>query len=100
MIKILSQLGLCMKAGCLVAGEYMVEKVIKNGSACLVIIAEDASNNTKKKFINMCQYRNIEFIEFSDKSTLGHALGKDIRATIGICDEGFKKSILSKINAQ
>lgn len=76
----------------------MVEKAIKEQNIYLVILAEDASQNTKKKFSNMCTYRNIELIEFSDKYTLGKALGKDIRATIGILDEQFAKNIKSKIS--
>lgn len=93
-------LGLCMKASLLVSGEFMVEKSIKDGSAKLVIIAEDASDNTKKKFRNMCEYRNIEFIEFSDKHTLGKALGKEVRATLSILDFSFAENIKSKIGAK
>lgn len=98
MNKVYSMLGLTMKAGKLVAGESMVEKAIKGGTAQLVIIAGDASDNTKKKFGNMCSYRNVELIEFSDKFALGKALGKEIRATICIIDENFAKNIKSKIS--
>ncbi|MBC7959600.1 MAG: ribosomal L7Ae/L30e/S12e/Gadd45 family protein [Vallitaleaceae bacterium] len=97
MNKLFSFLGLTMKAGKLVAGESMVEKGLIAGTICLVIVATDASDNTKKKFNNMCTYRNIELIEFSDKYSLGKALGKEIRATIGILDENFAKNIKSKI---
>lgn len=97
MKNVFSMLGLCMKAGLLTSGEYMVEKAIKDETAKLVIISEDASENTKKKFNNMCAFRNIEIIEFGDKYSIGKALGKDIRATIGILDEGFAKNIKIKI---
>lgn len=99
MNRVFSLLGLCMKAGGLVSGEFMVEKSIKEGVVQLVIIAQDASSNTKKKFNNMCNYRDIELIEYSDKYSLGRAIGKDIRASIGICDNGFANSIKAKINA-
>ena len=48
--KVLSLIGLAMKAGQVVSGEFSVEKCIKSGKAKLVIIATDASENTKKKF--------------------------------------------------
>ena len=47
--RILSSLGLAQKAGCIASGEYAVEKAVKGGLASLVIVAEDASDNTKKK---------------------------------------------------
>lgn len=42
-------LGLAMKAGKVVSGEFAVDKSIKDGSAWLVIIASDASDNTYQK---------------------------------------------------
>ena len=48
-------LGLAMKAGKVVSGEFAVDKSIKEGSAFLVIIASDASDNTRKKFSNSCE---------------------------------------------
>jgi len=95
MNNIYSFLGICMKAGKLVSGEFMVEKSIKEHSVKLTIIAEDASNNTKKKFINLCNYRNIPYIILGDKLKLANAIGKEMRTTIGICDSGFANKILS-----
>lgn len=98
MNKFYSLLGLCMRAGMLVSGEFMVEKAIRADKVKLVIVAEDASDNTKKKFTNMCNYRKLELLIFGTKSSLGAALGKEIRASIGITDENFAKNILSKID--
>ena len=46
--KIYSMISLCAKAGRLVSGNFSVEKAVKNGSACAVIVACDAAHNTKK----------------------------------------------------
>lgn len=46
--KVLSMLGLAAKAGKVASGEFSTEKEVKSGNACLVIVAEDASDNTKK----------------------------------------------------
>ena len=46
----LSMLGIATKAGKTVTGEFSTEKAVKEGRACLVVVASDASNNTKKKF--------------------------------------------------
>ena len=51
--KVLSYLGLATKAGKIQSGEFSTEKSVKCGKAALVIVAEDASDNTKKKFKNV-----------------------------------------------
>ena len=49
--KIYSYLGLAQKAGKVVAGEFLTEKSIQEGKAGLILISEEASANTKKKFM-------------------------------------------------
>lgn len=86
-------IGLCKRAGRLSSGEFAVSKSVKEGSAKLIIVAEDASENTKKKFTNMCEFYKIELLEAGKLSLLGRALGKEKRAVICIADEGFCKSL-------
>lgn len=51
--KILNLIGLATKAGKIGSGEFMTEKSVKSGKASLVIVSEEASDNTKKMFANM-----------------------------------------------
>ena len=67
--KALSMLGIATKAGKTVTGEFSTEKAVKEGSAYLVVVAGDASNNTKKKFRNMCDYYQVTIIVFADKDS-------------------------------
>ncbi len=90
--RIYSLLGLCQKAGKLVSGEFSVENAIKGGKACLVIVSNDASENTSKKFRDKCDYYEVPFYMFGDKEKLGHAIGKEVRTSIAITDDGFAKS--------
>ena len=57
--KELSLLGLAAKAGKVVSGEFATENAVKSGKAFLVLTAEDASNNTRKKFNDMCTYYEV-----------------------------------------
>lgn len=91
--KVLGTLGLAMKAGKVVSGEFMTEKAIQNGEAALVIVAGDASANTKKKFSDSCRFYHVIYVEFGDKDTLGNALGKEFRASVAVTDRGFAASI-------
>ena len=54
--KALSLVSLATKAGKTASGEFCTEKEVKTGMAELVIVAEEASANTKKKFKNMCDF--------------------------------------------
>ena len=95
--KFLSPLGLCMKAGKLKSGEFQTEDSIKSGEAWLVIVAEDASNNTKKKFKDSCTFYEVDYVEMGTKEELAHAIGKEERSSIAVCDEGFSRSFLKLI---
>ena len=57
--KALSLLGLATKAGKTVSGEFSTEKSVKSGKGYVVLVAGDSSDNTKKKFRNMCAYYQV-----------------------------------------
>ena len=97
--KALSMIGLATKAGKTASGEFATEKEIKSGYAALVIVAEDASDNTKKKFQNMCEFYEVPIYFYGDKDTLGHAMGKEFRASLAITDLGFANGIIKHLNA-
>lgn len=97
--KVLSLIGLAMKAGKIASGEFATEKEVKTGYAELVIVAEDASDNTKKKFQNMCEFYEVPIYFYGDKDTLGHAMGKEFRASLAVTDPGFAKGIAKHLDA-
>lgn len=94
---ILQMLGLATRAGKIGCGEFMTEKSIKEGKACLVIVAEDASANTKKMFRNKCEFYEIPFAEYATKIEIGNAIGKEVRASLAVLDEGFATAIIKKM---
>lgn len=96
--KVLSMVGLASRAGAVVSGEFSVEKAVKAGSGKLVIIAEDASDNTKKMFEDMCRFYHVPIRIFGTKDELGRWSGKAYRASICILDEGFARSVIKKID--
>ena len=48
MNKVLSLLGLAFRSGNLVSGEFAAREAVRKKTAALVIVASDASDNTKK----------------------------------------------------
>ena len=74
----------------------MTEKIVKSGGAYLVIVGTDASDNTKKMFQNMCEFYHVPLAIYGTKEELGHAMGKEMRASLAVTNAGFSKS-LSKL---
>lgn len=96
--KVLSMIGLAAKAGKIAGGEFSVETAVKKGKAVLVIIASDASDNTKKSFQNMCAYRHVPFYIYGTKESLGQFSGQGYRASLAVVDAGFGKTIMKLID--
>ncbi len=95
--KILNLLGLATKAGKIASGEFMTEKSVKDGRAHLVLVSEEASDNTRKMFLNMCTYYKVPIYLFGKKEELGHAMGKEMRASLAVLDAGFSKALVKQI---
>jgi ribosomal protein L7Ae-like RNA K-turn-binding protein len=96
--KVLSYIGLATKAGKLLSGEFLTEKTVKEGKAKLVIVADDSSDNTKKMFTNMCTYYKVPIYFFGEKTELGHAIGKEFRASLVLTDKGLADMVEKQLN--
>lgn len=94
MKKLLNMLGLAKRAGQIATGSFICEKMIKSRSAKLVVLACDASDNTKKAIKDACEYYKVRLIEVSDMESLGYAVGAQaLRAVISVNDDNFAKAI-------
>ncbi|MCD8301009.1 MAG: ribosomal L7Ae/L30e/S12e/Gadd45 family protein [Clostridiales bacterium] len=95
--RILSGLSLAQKAGRVSSGEFETQKAVREGSAHLVIVAKDASDNTKHKMQNMTDHYRVPLYFYSDKESLGRAIGREYRSMAAVCDEGFAASMERKL---
>lgn len=60
MNKGLSLLGLAFRSGNLVSGEFAAREAVRKKTAALIIVANDASDNTKKR----CLRINVNIIKY------------------------------------
>lgn len=93
MRKFYSLLGLCKRAGRLAGGEVAAEQAVRGKEARMLVVAGDASANTKKKFRNSAAYYHIPLVETGTKAELGKAVGEEMRAVFAVLDAGFAKKL-------
>ncbi|RPA64999.1 hypothetical protein EF384_00880 [Aerococcus agrisoli] len=84
-------LGLAQAAGKLVSGTETVVKAVKQGTADLVIVATDVSDQTKRNIENKCEFYDIPWVQVFTTEEISIALGKK-RSIVAFTDRGFVKS--------
>jgi len=88
-------LGIAKKAGKLASGEFLCEESIRNGKAKVVIVSEEASANTKKRFRDKTNFYQVPLYERFSMEALGKAIGSETRAVVCINDAGIARTILN-----
>lgn len=96
--KVLGMLGLAKRAGKVESGEFSAEKAVKTYQSRLVILAGDASENTRKKFTDKASYRKIPVRIYADKERLGKATGTGERSVLSVNDEKFAESLVKLLD--
>ena len=102
MQKVINLLGIAAKGNNVLSGSFVLSeriakekarKIPKKDMLKLLILATDASEETKAIY----KSSNLPLVEILDKETLGHAIGKDTRACVGIIDEGLANAIQKQL---
>jgi ribosomal protein L7Ae-like RNA K-turn-binding protein len=87
MNKFYNFIGISKKAGYAVEGYNKCEETIKKRKLFLVLLSEEASENTKKKFSNYSSRYNVRVISGLPKEELGRCLGLDEINIVGISNQ-------------
>ena len=93
-------LGLAARAGKAVSGSFCVERSVRARRARLVIVSEEASQNTQKTFRDLCTYYKIPLYVRGSSEELGKALGKDFRMVAAIEDEGLAEAAAGQLEQE
>ena len=54
-------------------------------------------SGTKKSYNDMCTFYRTPIYFYGTKETLGHCIGKEMRASVAVIEEGFAKGIEKKL---
>lgn len=96
--KVLGLLGLCTKAGKMCFGHDSCMDLISKQKIKLLMVAQDASDRTKKEFEIACKKNNVKIYFYGKLEELSKAIGKNNKAVIGIKEENFANEIEKIIN--
>ncbi|KRN22239.1 ribosomal L7Ae/L30e/S12e/Gadd45 family protein [Lacticaseibacillus camelliae] len=89
----LNLLGLAQRANRLTAGEGFVLAAIRDQSAKLVLVASDASANTRKKFSDKGSFYQVPVNLSLTSLELSSAIGRK-RSVIAVQDRGFATKLV------
>lgn len=90
----LQLLGLCRISSHAESGEEKCEAAVKSQKAFLVILSEDASKNTNKKFHDKCAFYQVPVLDVPyTKDVLGKAMGQSQRSCIAVTEAGLAKKM-------
>ncbi len=98
--KVMSLLGIAMKGRLAASGEFQTLEAVRSGKAKVVLTAGDASENTKKLFRDKCAFYQVPVFEYGRKEDLGRAIGKDLRSSVAICDEGLAAAVIAQLKQE
>ncbi|NLK73439.1 MAG: 50S ribosomal protein L7ae [Clostridiales bacterium] len=96
--KVFRLLGLAKKSGSLISGYNTCIHYLDKNKVKLLIIAEDASDNTKGKFTELAVRKNITYFIWGNKDDLSHWVGMENRSVLGIINENFASAIISELS--
>ena len=96
--KLLGMLGLATRAGKITFGAEATKEAILKRKVKLVIVAEDASERTKHKFLEIAKVNNIPAYIIMNIDYLSKSIGKKNKAVVGLIDFNFSNAIIEIIN--
>ena len=89
-------LGLATRARKVVTGTESVIRALRAKTLHLVVLASDASENTRKKIRDKSSFYATPVLETMTSEEMSHAIGKhDIKA-LGLTDPGFSKALVNE----
>lgn len=97
--KFLQFMALVNRSGKLLKGYNKCEEAIKLNKLKLLIISNNCSENTSKKFKHFATTRGVEYIEKYTDEELGEILGVSSINVIGVLDQNMSEKLKSLYEA-
>ncbi len=95
----LALLGLAMRAGAVARGTDATRRAIQDGSASLVVLAQDASSVQQQKVLRLLAHRETPRASVGSRADLGAAIGSAPVSAIAITAKSFAEQVLGRLSA-
>ncbi len=86
-------LGLGLRARTVVVGVEQVKVAVGKRTARLVVVADDASENSRGKVLPLLRARRVETIGGISAADLGAAVGRETTAAVAVVDAALARGI-------
>lgn len=91
--KLLALVGLGARGRLAMVGVEQVRRAVLKGKILFAVVAPDASRHSREKLLPLLAARRVAFVEGPSATELGHAVGRETTAAVGIVDEGLAHGI-------
>ena len=93
----LQLVGLARRAGFAVVGTRAVRDAARRSEISVVVVAEDATANARKRMHGLLVEPDIEVVACGTRSDLGRAVGRQEAVVVGIRDSGIGRRIVGEV---
>ena len=91
--RLLRLLGLGVRGRGAVVGVERVREAALKGTLVLAVVAPDASRHSQEKVRPLLRARGVPVIEGPGATALGHAVGREATAVVGVLDPNLANGI-------
>ncbi len=91
--RLLRLLGLGVRGRGAVVGVERVREAALNGTLVLAVVAPDASRHSQDKVRPLLRARGVRVVEGPSAEALGHAVGRETTAVVGVTDPNLAGGI-------
>ncbi|MDP2471651.1 MAG: L7Ae/L30e/S12e/Gadd45 family ribosomal protein [Candidatus Palauibacterales bacterium] len=94
----LQLVGLARRAGRVAVGTRSVREAARRGKLSIVIVAEDATQNSLARLGTLVRDPGLPVVRCGDRSGLGRAVGRSEAVVVGVSDPGLAERIATVAN--
>jgi ribosomal protein L7Ae-like RNA K-turn-binding protein len=91
--KLLRLLGLGVRSRGAVVGVERVREAATKGTLALAVVAPDASRHSLDKVVPLLAAKRVAMLEGPSAQVLGHAVGRETTAAVGVIDRNLARGI-------
>lgn len=97
--EVASMLGLCRRAGQVIAGEFAVERALQSRRAALLLISDDASPRTRERFVGLAERAKVACYQLGTREELGHAIGQPPRVVLAVQNGPLARNLAGRLTS-